>query len=68
MKDPFAVRYETITFDEVLAKHLGVMDTTATSLSMDNHMPIIVFALKDPENIYRVAAGEHIGTTVKEEL
>ena len=35
---------------------------------MDNHMPIIVFALKDPENIYRVAAGEHIGTTVKEEL
>ena len=68
MKDPSAVRYETITFDEVLAKHLGVMDTTATSLSMDNHMPIIVFALKDPENIYRVAAGEHIGTTVKEEL
>jgi uridylate kinase len=68
MKDPSAVRYETITFDEVLAKHLGVMDTTATSLSMDNHMPIIVFALKDPEDIYRVAAGEHIGTTVKEEL
>ena len=67
MKDPTAVRYDEISFDEVLARHLGVMDTTATSLAMDNHMPIIVFALKDPENIYRVAAGAHIGTIVKEE-
>ena len=67
MKDPTAVRYDSISFDEVLAKHLGVMDTTATSLSMDNHMPIIVFALKDPENIYRVAMGERIGTVVKED-
>ena len=66
-KDPTAIRYDEITFDEVLAKHLGVMDITATSLAMDNHMPVIVFALKDPENIYRVAAGEHIGTTVKED-
>ena len=67
VKDPTAIRYDEITFDEVLAKHLGVMDITATSLAMDNHMPVIVFALKDPENIYRVAAGEHIGTTVKED-
>ena len=66
-KDPTATRYDEITFDEVLAKHLGVMDITATSLAMDNHMPVIVFALKDPENIYRVAAGEHIGTIVKED-
>ena len=44
------------------------MDSTATSLSMDNHMPIVVFALKDPENIRRVVMGEQIGTTVKEEF
>lgn len=67
-KDPTAVRYEDITYEDVLAQHLAVMDTTAISLSMDNHMPIVVFALKDPENIYRVVMGEHIGTLVKEDL
>ena len=65
-KDPTAVKYDQITFDEVLAKHLAVMDTTATSLAMDNRMPVLVFALKDPENILRVVRGEQIGTTVKE--
>lgn len=65
-KDPTAVKYNQITFDEVLAKHLAVMDTTATSLAMDNKMPVLVFALKDPENILRVVNGEQIGTTVKE--
>ena len=65
-KDPTAVKYDQITFDEVLAKHLAVMDTTATSLAMDNRMPVLVFALKDPENILRVVNGEQIGTTVKE--
>lgn len=68
LKDPNAVKYDEITYDEVLAKHLMVMDTTATSLSMDNHIPIVLFALKDPENIYRVIMGEKIGTIVKEEL
>ena len=68
LKDPTAVKYDEITYDEVLAKHLMVMDTTATSLSMDNHIPIVLFALKDPENIYRVITGEKIGTIVKEEL
>ena len=67
-KDPTAVKYDEISYDEVLAKHLAVMDSTATSLSMDNHMPIVVFALKDPENIRRVVMGEQIGTTVKEEF
>jgi len=66
-KDPAAVKYDSITYDEVLARHLAVMDTTATSLSMDNHLPIVLFALKDPENIYRVVMGEEIGTIVKEE-
>ena len=63
-KDPGAFRFDRITFDEVLASRLGVMDSTATSLAMDNHMPILVFALKDPENIYRVVTGAEIGTLV----
>ena len=67
-KDPSAVKYDAITYDEVLARHLAVMDTTATSLSMDNHIPVQVFALKDPRNILRVVMGEPIGTIVKEEL
>ena len=65
-KDPAAVRFDRISFDEVLARRLGVMGSTATSLAMDNHMPILVFALKDPENIYRVVTGEAIGTLVSE--
>ncbi len=65
-KDPSAVKYDTITYDEILAQHLEVMDSTATSLSMDNKIPVILFALKDPENIYRVVMGEKIGTIVKE--
>ncbi len=63
-----AKKFDAITYDDVLAKHLGVMDSTATSLSMDNHIPIIVFALSDPENIYRAVMGERIGTIVKEEI
>ena len=65
-KDPTAVKFDRISFDEVLARRLGVMDSTATSLAMDNHMPILVFALKEPENIYRVVTGEAIGTLVSE--
>ncbi|MBM6896320.1 UMP kinase [Pseudoflavonifractor capillosus] len=64
--DPNAVKYDTITYDDVLAQHLQVMDSTATSLSMDNKIPVILFALKDPENIIRVARGEKIGTIVKD--
>ena len=67
-KDPTAVKYDAITYDEVLARHLAVMDTTATSLSMDNHIPVQVFSRKDPQNILRVGMGEPIGTIVKEEL
>ena len=63
-KDPNAVRYDTISYDDVLAQHLMVMDTTATSLSMDNHIPILVFALKDPKNIIRALCGEKVGTIV----
>ncbi|MBE6914955.1 MAG: UMP kinase [Ruminococcaceae bacterium] len=62
--DPNAVKYDSITYDEVLAQHLAVMDTTATSLSMDNHIPVLVFALADPQNIVRVVCGEEVGTKV----
>ena len=48
-----------------LAEHLAVMDSTATSLSMDNSIPVLLFALKDPENIKRAVLGEKIGTVVK---
>ena len=63
-KDPTAVRYDRVRYDEVLAKRLGVMDLTATSLAMDNGVPAVVFALADPENIVRVVCGESIGTKV----
>lgn len=63
--DKQAVKFDEISYDEVLARRLAVMDSTATSLSMDNNIPVIVFALKDPENIVRVVMGEKIGTTVK---
>ena len=63
--DPSAVKYDSISYDDVLAQHLQVMDATATSLSMDNKIPVMLFALKDPENILRVVHGEQIGTIVK---
>ena len=66
VKDPTAVKYDVITYDDVLAQPLAVMDSTATSLSMDNHIPVLLFALKDPENIIRAVCGEKIGTIVKE--
>ena len=63
-KDPTAVKYDSISYDDVLAQHLMVMDTTATSLSMDNHIPVLVFALKEPRNIIRALCGENVGTIV----
>lgn len=62
--DTTAVKFDAITYDEVLSSHLAVMDTTATSLSMDNDIPVIVFALADPQNIVRACMGEKIGTIV----
>lgn len=63
-KDPTAVKYDSITYDEMLAQHLAVMDTAATSMAMENNLPVEVFALKDPENIVRVIMGEKIGTSI----
>lgn len=61
-KNADAVRYDSLSFSEALAKRLGVMDSTAMSLCMDNKIPLIVFDLSDPENILRVLKGENIGT------
>ena len=66
-KNADAVKFDAITYDEVLKRHLAVMDSTATSMSMDNHIPVLVFALKDPYNIVRAVRGEKIGTIVKED-
>src|SRR5690554_945960 len=66
--DPFldttAVKYENLTYMEVLNKGLGVMDATASSLCMDNNIPLIVFSIMENGNIKRVVLGEKIGTTV----
>ena len=63
-KNPAAVKFDAISYEEVLARRLAVMDSTATSMAMDNHIPVVVFALAEPENILRVLGGEKIGTTV----
>lgn len=64
-KNPNAKRYSTISFDEVLAKQLAVMDMTAASMCRDNHIPVLVFSLEDPDNILRAVRQEDIGTLVK---
>ena len=66
-RDPSAVKYDRISYDQVLAGHLQVMDLPATSLALENHIPVMIFALADPENIRRVVLGEQIGTIVEEE-
>ena len=65
-KNPNAKRFDQITYDDILKNHLSVVDFTATSLAMDNRLPLVLFALEDPENIYRVVMGEDLGTIVKE--
>jgi uridylate kinase len=61
-KNPDAKKYDKVTFDEVLAKNLAVMDSTAASLCKDNDMPILVFSVDEPMNIYKAVCGEPIGT------
>ena len=63
-KNPEAKKIDAISYIDVLNRGLGVMDTTATSLCMDNKMPIRVFGLAEPDNIRRVIMGEDIGTLV----
>jgi len=60
-----AKKYEKLTYMEMLNKNLGVMDSTASSLCMDNHLPLIVFSIMEEGNIKRVVQGENIGTTIR---
>lgn len=64
-KNPNAKRYETIEYMDVISQGLNVMDTTATSLCMDNSVPMIVFNLTVPGNISRALSGERVGTVVE---
>ena len=65
VKNKSAKRYETLRYIDVLKRGLKVMDATATSLCMDNELPIIVFSMKKAGNIKKVIMGEKIGTTIK---
>ena len=62
--DPTAVKFDTLTYDEVLARHLKATDTTAMALAMDNNMTMVCFGLAEENSIIRVVRGEQIGTTV----
>lgn len=65
--NPEAIKFDSLTYIDVLNRGLGVMDSTATSLCMDNNIPIRVFGLDKPENIKDAIMGKEIGTIVKEE-
>ena len=67
-KDPNAIRYSELTYDEVLAKNLKATDITAMALAMDNDMTMVCFGLDEENSIIRVVRGEEIGTTVKNEF
>lgn len=62
--NPNAKKFDALEYIEVLQRGLGVMDSTATSLCMDNKIPILVFSIDEPGNIYKAAIGEEMGTIV----
>ena len=62
--NPNAKKYDALSFNDILSKELGVMDSTAASMCRDNNMPILVFGLDEPENIVRAVMGDRIGTLV----
>lgn len=65
--NPNAKKFDRLSFNDILSKNLGVMDSTAASLCRDNNMPILVFGLNDPENIVRAVKGDQIGTLVNKD-
>ena len=66
-KDPEAVRYERLTYDEALARKLGVMDATAIVMCRENDIPLKVFNINRHGDLVRVVCGENVGTTVVRE-
>ena len=65
LQNPSAIKYEQLTYMEMLNQNLGVMDSTASSLCMDNNIPLIVFSISEAGNIRRAIQGEKIGTILK---
>ena len=63
-KDPKAVRFEVLSFQEVIHRDLGVMDMTAFTICRENKMPIIVFNVNNPDNLRRIIQGDRVGTLV----
>lgn len=63
--DPTAVKYDEISYTDILTKDLKVMDSTATALCRDNQIPLMVFGIDKPENMIKIVKGEQIGTIVK---
>jgi uridylate kinase len=63
-KDAAAQRYETLSYTDVLAKDLKVMDASAVSLMRDNHIPIVVFSIRERGNLLKVLSGEGVFTTI----
>lgn len=63
--DPSAIKYDKISYIDILNQDLKVMDSTATSLCRDNNIPLRVFAIAEPENIVKIIKGEDIGTVVE---
>jgi len=66
MKDPSATFFPEISYLDILNRGLKVMDSTAISLCMDNHLPLVVFNVRQRGNLMKVAQGERVGTLVKE--
>jgi len=64
--DPGAKRYGTVTYQEVLAKNLRVMDGSAITLARDNHIPIVVFSIRERGNLLKVLSGEGVHTTIED--
>ena len=61
-----AIKYDTLSYFDVLNKNLGVMDSTAASMCKENNIPLLVFSIENPQNIYDAIMGKSIGTTVKQ--
>ena len=66
-KDPNAVKYDEIKYDDIIHHDLAVIDSTASTFGRDNKLPILIFGLNDPENIVKAVMGEKIGTLVEGE-
>jgi uridylate kinase len=68
MVDPQAKKFDHLGYMEVIQRSLKVMDTTAVTMALEQHLPIIVFKLLEPGNMKRLIQGEKIGTVVEEDL